>query len=53
MLFFIREKFQCIIFFWKVWHDELLKWNVSDYEGITQFEIPSTSIWTPDLAVYK
>ncbi|XP_078594268.1 neuronal acetylcholine receptor subunit alpha-10-like [Branchiostoma floridae x Branchiostoma japonicum] len=31
------------------WTDELLRWNASQYDGITTATFHSTEVWTPDL----
>ncbi|XP_035669363.1 neuronal acetylcholine receptor subunit alpha-10-like [Branchiostoma floridae] len=35
------------------WYDEHLKWNASDYGGITSIRLTSTTIWTPDIILYN
>jgi hypothetical protein len=31
------------------WNDQFLKWNPSDYQGISQLKIPFQNIWIPGL----
>ena len=33
----------------KFWKDEGIKWNASDYEGITTLKMDARDIWTPGL----
>ncbi|XP_072021464.1 neuronal acetylcholine receptor subunit alpha-2-like [Amphiura filiformis] len=33
------------------WEDEFLRWNPNDYNGIDTFNVPITSIWTPDITL--
>uniref|UniRef100_A0AC35U7J7 Neur_chan_LBD domain-containing protein n=1 Tax=Rhabditophanes sp. KR3021 TaxID=114890 RepID=A0AC35U7J7_9BILA len=35
------------------WHDELLAWEPSEYEGIKSTILPSTSVWLPDTYIYN
>ena len=35
------------------WQDVHLKWNSSDYGGVTNIRLPSTRIWVPDIIPYN
>nr|XP_018916351.1 PREDICTED: acetylcholine receptor subunit alpha-like 1 [Bemisia tabaci] len=35
------------------WQDEKLKWNTSDYNGISRINIPQHEIWLPDILAYN
>ena len=35
----------------KVWVDDRLTWNISDYENITEI-LTSRAIWKPDITLY-
>ncbi|CAK8681888.1 unnamed protein product [Clavelina lepadiformis] len=36
-----------------VWVDQYFQWDPKDYEGITDFWLPSSSMWIPDLLAYE
>ncbi|KAK3086744.1 hypothetical protein FSP39_022728, partial [Pinctada imbricata] len=33
------------------WHDEFLRWNTSDYNGLSEILVSRKEVWTPDLLV--
>lgn len=35
------------------WFDEKLQWDPADYNGLTVFRMPCTSIWRPDIVLYN
>ncbi|CAF0974215.1 unnamed protein product [Brachionus calyciflorus] len=35
------------------WFDEFLKWNSSEYSGITSLRMPTNRIWLPDTYIYN
>ncbi|CAF3648475.1 unnamed protein product [Adineta steineri] len=35
------------------WHDEFLKWNPDDFNGIQRLNLPSKLIWLPDIVLYN
>lgn len=35
------------------WTDVHLRWNVTEFHGVTKINIPATEIWTPDLRLYN
>lgn len=35
------------------WNDPNFFWKPLDYEGVKQLELPSSSVWTPDLVLYN
>nr|KAG5694689.1 hypothetical protein BaRGS_010015 [Batillaria attramentaria] len=35
------------------WYDERLRWNSSDFDGITSIRIPCEKIWLPDIVLYN
>ncbi|KAG8235332.1 hypothetical protein J437_LFUL003615 [Ladona fulva] len=35
------------------WSDEKLKWNSSDYGGLTRLYLPDHEIWQPDIVLYN
>ncbi|XP_076466888.1 neuronal acetylcholine receptor subunit alpha-3-like [Babylonia areolata] len=34
------------------WHDARLQWNSSQYSGLTEIQLPSSRVWTPDIFSY-
>ncbi|XP_045157634.2 acetylcholine receptor subunit alpha-like [Mercenaria mercenaria] len=50
----IRQSFKTTVNVLLYWQDESLKWNKSDYHGISNIEFPfNKNLWTPDLMVYN
>lgn len=41
------------LFIRQVWVNPLLRWNVSDYGGITEVNIDADKLWTPDIYLYN
>ena len=41
----------CIYF--QYWKDELLKWNASQYNGVTKLQFSMKEIWHPDITLYN
>jgi len=37
----------------KIWYDYNLKWDVTDYNGLSNIIVKSEQIWTPDLELYN
>ncbi|XP_067928956.1 neuronal acetylcholine receptor subunit alpha-10-like isoform X2 [Watersipora subatra] len=35
------------------WHDYLLQWNESEYNGVTTVAVPAKEIWLPDIVLYN
>ena len=35
------------------WNDTFLKWNPSDYDNVLKFQVPTSKVWFPDLAIYN
>uniref|UniRef100_A0A8B9L016 Neuronal acetylcholine receptor subunit alpha-7 n=1 Tax=Astyanax mexicanus TaxID=7994 RepID=A0A8B9L016_ASTMX len=35
------------------WYDHYLKWNLSDYPGVTNVRFPDNQIWKPDILLYN
>lgn len=35
------------------WNDYNLKWNESDYDGVSEISLPISSIWKPDILLYN
>ncbi|GMT09593.1 hypothetical protein PFISCL1PPCAC_890, partial [Pristionchus fissidentatus] len=35
------------------WTDETLKWDPSEFGGLTRVHVPATKIWKPDILVYN
>ncbi|KAG7327255.1 hypothetical protein KOW79_008861 [Hemibagrus wyckioides] len=35
------------------WFDHYLKWNVSEYPGVTSVRFPDSQIWKPDILLYN
>ncbi|XP_066503740.1 neuronal acetylcholine receptor subunit alpha-7a [Hoplias malabaricus] len=35
------------------WYDHYLKWNISDYPGVTSVRFPDNQIWKPDILLYN
>ncbi|XP_059147495.1 neuronal acetylcholine receptor subunit alpha-2-like [Physella acuta] len=35
------------------WQDVLLRWDVEEYDNITDVRIPSSNIWLPDILLYN
>lgn len=36
-----------------MWKDEKLKWNASDYEGMSKLHLADHEIWQPDIVLYN
>nr|XP_039258915.1 neuronal acetylcholine receptor subunit alpha-9-like isoform X1 [Styela clava] len=52
----LDEKNQVLkTFLWMTqsWTDEFLTWNETEYEGVTNIWVPSTSVWRPDIVIYE
>ena len=48
-----REQIVTInIWFRMGWNDCRLKWNSTNYNGITSFNVPYQSLWIPDITLY-
>ncbi|XP_020610882.1 neuronal acetylcholine receptor subunit alpha-3-like [Orbicella faveolata] len=41
------------LFIRQVWVNPLLRWNVSDYGGITEINIDADKLWKPDIYLYN
>lgn len=41
------------VLFIQVWVNPLLRWNVSDYGGITEINIDADKLWKPDIYLYN
>lgn len=37
----------------KEWQDYKLKWDPSEYGGVTELYVPSEHIWLPDIVLYN
>ena len=48
----ISGKLFCPGYVVATWTDEQLKWNSSDFSGITRFSISSSDIWTPEFVQF-
>ncbi|XP_070540914.1 neuronal acetylcholine receptor subunit alpha-10-like [Ptychodera flava] len=35
------------------WYDEFLTWNPKDFGGITNFKVPKSKLWMPDIWLYE
>lgn len=35
------------------WVDEKLKWNATDYGGLTRLHLADHEIWQPDIVLYN
>ena len=35
------------------WNDTFLKWDTSDYDNVLKFQVPTSKVWFPDLAIYN
>ena len=33
------------------WHDDLLGWNASDFDGLESYLFPQDDVWKPDIAL--
>jgi len=42
-----------LILYIQVWVNPLLRWNVSDYGGITEINIDADKLWKPDIYLYN
>ncbi|XP_064600747.1 neuronal acetylcholine receptor subunit beta-3-like [Liolophura sinensis] len=52
----LNERDQILVsFIWirMFWKDEFLRWNASEYGGITHFALDRGRIWTPDITLYN
>ncbi|XP_076805164.1 5-hydroxytryptamine receptor 3A-like [Clavelina lepadiformis] len=52
----LNEKSQILksLFFTRMsWNDNILKWNPSEFENITQILLPATDVWMPDIVCYE
>ena len=49
--FVILKVFQTLELIHQVWKDDYLRWNPSDYDGITEITIPAEQVWLPDVAI--
>ncbi|XP_028410150.1 neuronal acetylcholine receptor subunit alpha-7-like [Dendronephthya gigantea] len=41
------------IWFRQFWKDNILTWNASEYEGITELHLTKKEIWVPDMSIYN
>lgn len=37
----------------QIWHNQLLRWNPKDFDGITKLTISPNMIWLPDIVLYN
>ncbi|GMT33556.1 hypothetical protein PFISCL1PPCAC_24853, partial [Pristionchus fissidentatus] len=37
----------------EVWHDATLRWNESDFEGVSETWLPSENVWIPDIIAFN
>ena len=37
----------------KVWTDEFLTWNPSEFNGTEEMFLPADSVWLPDITLYE
>ena len=35
------------------WRDYKLRWNASEYGGVTSITVPASRIWIPDVVLYN
>ncbi|PAA85942.1 hypothetical protein BOX15_Mlig005119g9, partial [Macrostomum lignano] len=35
------------------WTDQLLQWNATQYNGVSEVRIPTRDVWTPDIVLYN
>ena len=35
------------------WTDHYLRWNATDYPGVTNVRFPDSQIWRPDILLYN
>ena len=42
-----------VIFKFKAWQDDQLRWNGKEYQGTNQIRLPVTDIWMPDIRLYN
>ncbi|XP_074519901.1 5-hydroxytryptamine receptor 3A-like [Halichoeres trimaculatus] len=45
------QHFESYIWVDVTWRDKFLSWNSSEFCGIDKINIPTTSVWTPDLTI--
>jgi hypothetical protein len=38
---------------WQTWTDEKLKWNESDYGGLSVLHVGDHELWQPDIVLYN
>ena len=50
---FIPRREADLVLFIQVWVNPLLRWNVSDYGGITEINIDADKLWKPDIYLYN
>ena len=41
------------LLYFQYWHDEQLKWNSSEYGGISAIQLEMSQIWHPDITLYN
>ena len=47
------QKFDVLGNYLFAWTDEFLRWNVSDYSGVSVMKIPQSQVWTPTIIISK
>ena len=38
---------------WQKWQDPRLKWNVTEFGGVTELSVPVAHLWTPSLNLFS
>lgn len=42
-----------MVFVFKQWYDEHLKWDLQEFKGIHSLRMPSPKVWLPDTYIYN
>ncbi|XP_058890817.1 5-hydroxytryptamine receptor 3A-like isoform X2 [Acipenser ruthenus] len=46
-----EEKLTLQLLFGQRWQDEYLSWDPSQFDGLSHFTLPASSVWTPDVTI--
>ncbi|KAK6493656.1 5-hydroxytryptamine receptor 3A-like [Huso huso] len=46
-----EEKLTLQLLFGQRWQDEYLSWEPSQFDGLSHFTLPASSVWTPDVTI--
>jgi hypothetical protein len=41
------------LYCWQTWEDEKLKWNESEYGGLSVLHVAEHEIWQPDIVLFN